>query len=343
MGVNEERQERDVEKQHKRIFFGAVFTELLSRWKREEKKTEKDFAKRVNVHPNMVTNWKKGLSYPQAANMVSICSELKVNDSVFNPITSHERDYVTNIGRKEQSRLLQMYADKNGLDEDFYAWLVKQKNFLRFFPFHSISTGSQLDIIGTDLYEEHPEEKPFPLLKYEFEDDFGCRKMMVQEDLDFIIEIQERAKKSVLAYCLYEKERVKEKKVAAKLDKVAAHYRGIDVDEVKQIYHRINFTEEALSLDNEDMVQSAVMQVAKKHGIRPTIKAEEIFPEFDADEVAQSYRMKGYSEEEITQKVEAERKDWNHVRQLGIASYMKQGYIIEGREDDDGHDPTKPT
>ena len=337
MGWIEEHQEREVEKQHKRFYFGDMFTEQLEKWKRINHKTEKEFANAIGVHPNMVTKWKQGKSFPQAANMKSICAEMRIHESTFNPFTNFENDYVKNAGRKEMSRYLQMYADENGFDEEFYAWLIKQPGFVSKFPFHGIEESARWEnVIVTGPSEDHPDEKDFPLLKFEFEDDFGHRKMMVKEDIDFILDIQEGAKRYVFPLCIAEKEEVKKQRVEKKIQELAADYHGIDTDEVKRQYYGTDFVQEEFGFETERSLKEIVKELAEKSGIRPRIKASDIWFEFDPKEVAQLFRDQGYGEDKIADMVEEERKGHEYMRKHLVDRYKKEGYIIEEEESDNG-------
>ena len=189
----------------------------------------------------------------------------------------------------------------------------------------------------TEPDEEHPDEKPFPLLKFEFEDDYGHRKMMVKEDLDFILDIQEDVKKRfVFPVCLAEKENVKKQRIEIQLQKYAADYPGIDLDDVRRRYFGTNFVNEEFGSDTEDILKGIIKEVAARAGIRPRISVNKIWFVGDENELAQMFRDQGFSEEEIPAKVDAERKAEMNVRKMLIDKYRREGYIIEGEESDNG-------
>ena len=333
MGWIEEHKAVEVEKQRRRLYFADVFSEQLQRWKRINKKTDKDFANAIGVHPNMIPKWKQGKSYPQAAKMDAICKEMGVSESVFNPFTDFDNDYVKNASRKEKSKYLQMYADENGLDEEFFSWLVKQPNFVRDFPFHSIETTKiYQDILPTMPPEEHPEEMQFPLLKFEFEDDFGNRIMMVKEDLDFVLEIQEKQKRYVNLFCLAEKEKVTEQRMAVWLKRELAFYPGINEEEIKREFGKRSFVADEQPVSYVDKLQKIIRRTASEKGIRPRINANEIWPRFNAEETAEFYRRQGFNEEEVARKVKSEKETEENIRERLINKYKRDGFIIEGRD-----------
>lgn len=338
MGVLEERKEREVEKQHRRIYFGDAFTEQMETWKRKNHKTEKDFAKRIGVHPNMVTNWKQGKSFPQAANMAAICAEFGIKESDFNPFIDFSGEYVRNAGRKDKSRYLQEYADANGLDEDFYSWLIKRPDFVRVFPFHSIETAaSWQNVMPTEPPEDHPDEKAFSLVKFEFEDDYGHRKMMVKEDIDFILDIQEETKKHAVSFCLAEKERVREQRIELRLKMFQEDYQGaLDVDEVKRQYFGTNFVDEETEVYWDKKLTDKVQKVAGEAGIRPRISIKKISMPVDEDKAAQMFRDLGYSEEEVKTLVQKEIEGYEWRCQHFTEVYKNKGYIIEEEESENG-------
>ena len=72
-------------------YFASVFSRELGRWKKENHKTQEDFAEAINVEPNMISRYKKGDSRPTEDRLTAICKELCVDSSIFFPQTVADR------------------------------------------------------------------------------------------------------------------------------------------------------------------------------------------------------------------------------------------------------------
>ena len=73
-------------------YFAAVFSRELERWKKENNKSQEDFAIAIGLSgKNMITRYKKGTAYPEPENLERICKVLSVEASVFYPSTFEDR------------------------------------------------------------------------------------------------------------------------------------------------------------------------------------------------------------------------------------------------------------
>ena len=67
-------------------FFAAVFSRELDRWKKENKRSQEDFAIAIGLNgKNMITRYKNGTAYPEPEKLENICSVLGVEESICYP------------------------------------------------------------------------------------------------------------------------------------------------------------------------------------------------------------------------------------------------------------------
>lgn len=67
-------------------YFAAVFSRELDRWKKENNRSQEDFAYAIGLQgKNMITRYKQGKAYPEPETLERICSELGVDQSIFHP------------------------------------------------------------------------------------------------------------------------------------------------------------------------------------------------------------------------------------------------------------------
>ncbi len=67
-------------------YFAVVFSRELDRWKKENSKSQEDFAVDIGLKgKNMITRYKKGEAYPEPETLDRICNVLGVEKSIFYP------------------------------------------------------------------------------------------------------------------------------------------------------------------------------------------------------------------------------------------------------------------
>lgn len=323
MGWIEDNQTMLTRKERRRIFFSAEFNEQLARWKKNNRKTDKDFYQLMGVSKNLVTKWKQGLTFPQGANLEKMCRIFGVEPSLFTPSEDLDVDFVENMSRERESKHLQLYADRNGLDEGFYNWLIRQPGFIRLFPFHYIRSGSGMErnIVASDGTES------FPLQKYEFEDDYGNRMMMVEEDIDFIIQVQEKNRRSMRRLFESEKQRVMEAQTKARIVDYLAEY-DLEASEIEKRYYAVNFLQERFRED--DRLDVIVKEIAEERGVQPHARLDDdVSP--DASYV-ERLRQKGWSEEEIRDDVFSYEENLRKLNRMKEEKIRRKGGSVDTEE-----------
>lgn len=124
---------------YKKEYFSKVFTELLNQWKRENNKSQSDFANIIGAHPNSISRYKKAEDFPNESTLVAIAKELGVNVDIFYPSTDVEKflydtDFFDKTSKALASRFLNIF-EKYKINYDFYQFLKYSSNSFKLFTF----------------------------------------------------------------------------------------------------------------------------------------------------------------------------------------------------------------
>lgn len=319
--------------ENKRLFFGKQFSKLLKKWEEDNNKTQKDFCISAGVSKNIVTAWKKGRRFPRDAQLDKIAEVFGVDARIFLPVLPFEIDRVTNSITQERSNELQRYADQKGLDNNFYEYITKKKWFLKKFPFHKRGDW----FWNNELVQEKQRGE---LVKYQFEDDKGHRVMMTEEDIDFVIRLQEKTDYQI-DYLMYrERESIQREWIRKTIQQYTTHM-DLDRADIEKRICTLDLTDENTPI-TEKLIARVCAEFAKEKGIKPRYTMEEIIKEHqdfvdamktDDDLMRRMNRIHGVTEEEL-HKMDAERE--NQFRQFlkeKIERYRKLGWLVEDKEE----------
>lgn len=328
----EEMQYTKASKLRRKVLFGELFSAQLAAWKARTGKLERDFAASVGVSKNVITKWKQGERIPQGANLAKICKEFGVENDFFDPFDDFGEDFLFNTRAEAMSAKLQRYAQKNGLDDDFYNKLIKIEGFIRLFPFHTPGFNNELNVSEDDHLND------FPQVKYEFRDSKGLRKILTEEDIDFIIRIQKRFGSEILELFRLEKEKIKNDRLNELIEWNLKHY-DLSREEVNERLYSVDFMEDEPEL-SEGKIRTVFNELAALHNIKPHISKSEIAAEcdgfdrdIDTDEeyrnrIIQYLRHEGLSEQEISNRLESMKHDKTFFQNY-IERYIRMGFIID--------------
>ena len=105
-------------------FFAEVFTRELTRWKKEQHKSQEEFAGEIHVEPNMITRYKQGKAHPTETTLEEICRVLQVEKSAFYPQSLADRLKYDKTTQKEVKLLLRQMEMKSITDSsiNFLFW-----------------------------------------------------------------------------------------------------------------------------------------------------------------------------------------------------------------------------
>lgn len=128
-----------ISENYKKKYFAKVFTELLNQWKRENNKSQSDFANIIGAHPNSISRYKKAEDFPNESTLVAIAKELGVNVDIFYPSTDVEKflydtDFFDKTSKALASRFFNIF-EKYKINYDFYQFLKYSSNNFKFFTF----------------------------------------------------------------------------------------------------------------------------------------------------------------------------------------------------------------
>lgn len=128
-----------ISENYKKKYFAKVFTELLNQWKRENNKSQSDFANIIGAHPNSISRYKKAEDFPNESTLIAIAKELGVNVDIFYPSTDVEKflydtDFFDKTSKAWASRFLNIF-EKYKINYDFYQFLIYSTNRFKFFSF----------------------------------------------------------------------------------------------------------------------------------------------------------------------------------------------------------------
>lgn len=158
----------------KNEYFAVAFTKELDRWKKEKHCSQEEFAARVEVDPNMITRYKKGIAHPTELTLERICAELGVEKSIFYPSTVEDRFKYDNEFREVMYRgldLLRYDALREvGIDPAFWGFLW------RLVPYSEILF---------PLFPHDATEKPIF-----WENTEGYLNAVYQKDLEYVLKLQ---------------------------------------------------------------------------------------------------------------------------------------------------------
>lgn len=329
----EEMQYAKTSKLRRKALFGELFSAQLAAWKAKTGKLERDFAGMVGVSKNVVTKWKQGERIPQGANLKKVCEVFGVEKDFFEPFDDFGEDFLFNTRAEAMSARLQQYAQRKGLDEDFYRRLISIPDFLRLFPFHS--TGPNMELVIDD---EEKHVSNFPPVKFEFRDSHGRRKMLVESDIDFIIKIQKRFGCEVLEMFQAEKKAIREAEITELIEWNLNHF-DLDRDEVMKRINTVDFLANTQELTVEK-VDQAFWDLAKEKDIKPHISRSEIKEKYQqteayyqTDDFKDSFwkqsRHEGLSEQQIEEEWQTFISEGQYMSDYIIESYIRRGFVIK--------------
>ncbi len=317
----------DVIEQRKRAYFGREFTLQLNKWMKERKKTQKDFCSESGVSKNMITAWKRGDHFPREDQMIKICKTFGVDQRVFYPVLPFEQDRITNSLTEERSRQLQQYAEEKGLKDEFYQFISRRSDFLRKFPIHRrdwFSNSQSTDITEGDRFD---------LVKYQIEDDFGHRFMMTEEDIDFLIRVQDKTETQIDFLMYRERQKIDRKRVEHIVDLHLKHLK-IDRAEVLRRLFAVDLTQDDRRI-SEKMIGDVVLQMAKEQGVKPHYTIQDVIDMYPKDDpeyirmMNEADRLHGMSEDQIGKgNLKAEEQRREVIRQA-IENFRAKGFLIE--------------
>lgn len=171
----------------------------LEEWKTLEDKKDIDFCREVGITPNTLVNWKKHGRLPQEKNMKKICEVLGINEVDLTPLSFYTaKDNENKLYYRTQQ--LQRYAKAKGLDDEFYKQITSRPYFLKEFPFSSVK--DRFALLKCPSYLEEDEDycaalKSIPLSKYEFQDNGGRIIMLTENDIDFLVQLQQKSEQVI--------------------------------------------------------------------------------------------------------------------------------------------------
>ncbi|MFR7905877.1 MAG: helix-turn-helix domain-containing protein [Coprococcus eutactus] len=122
----------------KNEYFANKFTKLLEQWKKDNKKSQADFAELTHIHPNNISRYKKGDVFPSDSVLTTIAKTLNVSTDCFYP-SGDERFFYDDDLKFKQT--MDAYNKKvsiiksYGISNDFYCWLADSTNGFEKFPF----------------------------------------------------------------------------------------------------------------------------------------------------------------------------------------------------------------
>ncbi len=204
----------------------AEFCFYLEEWKKGTGKKDKDFCQAIGIHPNTLVNWKKSKSEPRAEHMQKLCYLLDIREVDLDPKSFYTaQDNANKLYYRSQQ--LQRYAKAKGLDEDFYKRMISKPYFLREFPFSSVE--SRFYRLRCPMEYEKDEKyiadlNAIPLAKYEFVDDYGNIVMLAEDDIDFMVNLQNMSEQLIRDQLYLERHRKEEKRFRDWATYIAASY-----------------------------------------------------------------------------------------------------------------------
>ena len=119
-------------------YFKEVFTSELDRWKKENRKTQEDFAGEIGVNANMIPRYKSGDVYP-STKIDEICRVLGVDKSIFSPQTFFDAFRTSKAVRDNFNKhnFIDKYCklEEMGIDFSFWSFLWSKIPYTaNFFP-----------------------------------------------------------------------------------------------------------------------------------------------------------------------------------------------------------------
>lgn len=122
----------------KNEYFANKFTKLLEQWKKDNKKSQADFAELTHIHPNNISRYKKGDVFPSDSVLTTIAKTLNVSTDCFYPSGDERFFYDDNLRYNQTIDSLKKgatIAESYGISCDFYRWLAYSTNGFENFPF----------------------------------------------------------------------------------------------------------------------------------------------------------------------------------------------------------------
>ena len=72
-------------------YFAQIITRKIKVWCEENDATQQDFCRKVGLHPNMITRYKKGKAYPTDEVLEAMCYVLGCDANEFIPVVKKEK------------------------------------------------------------------------------------------------------------------------------------------------------------------------------------------------------------------------------------------------------------
>ena len=133
------------------LYFSAVFSKLLDEWLAEyttneygekKKRTQADFARQCgNIHPNMITRYKKGEAFPSESILQCIADFFNVEIDTFFPTTEAEKlAFDLDYREKAFSEILDLeyqMIQEMGIDLGFWKFFTSIEGIYDLFPFEN--------------------------------------------------------------------------------------------------------------------------------------------------------------------------------------------------------------
>lgn len=290
------KEDRDIIKEQKKKYFCRAFNYWLDVWKKRTKKTDRDFARKIIVSKNMITFWRKGTVFPQKETLQKIANEFNIPESFLAPEEGIELDYTENSAAIERSKELQEYAICEGLKESTYQFLTSMPDFLATFPFHYEEVAYEYNHLYGD------EDNPFPLVKFQFEDDNKVRRMLSEEDIDFMIQLQNGEILAAARRAFYwEKLKLLKKRQRKQIEKLLRYY-DLKSEDVYTWLNKVDFLQpdsiKTPLLDDE--LEESIKALAESQGVTPQISYSELEERSKGEEdvlrtLIEMYKGKGYT------------------------------------------------
>lgn len=160
-------------------FFANVFCRELNRWKKENHKTQENFAEAVNVEPNMISRYKKGIARPTDDRLTEICKVLCVDSSIFFPQTPEDHYHSDPEYRSAVNKLI---------DREEHITIAKTKidPFFWEFLWEEISCMDAIFPLGTKGATHHVTRRLNDEFKLIFSDDIAFIEELQKNVIDYI-------------------------------------------------------------------------------------------------------------------------------------------------------------
>lgn len=323
----------DLVDKNKRSFFGAKLAGLL----KSKKMKQNEFAGLIGASKNTVGDWVNGKRFPHPAQMKKICDALGVTSDEFSPFAWWEKEQVENEISEKRSAELESYAQQIGLRNEFFQLMVQHEDFIREFPFHG-------EYDHNPLMKKETGEEKFPLLKYQFEDDFGNRFMLVKEDLDFLKRLEDKTWKAAIGVMLVEKRNIQRKRIEKIIERCCQNPE-IDRAEVCKRVKHFDITRRTETVTERDIAK-VVREVVKEAGLAPVRVTKEdvakLVVDYSDDYIMEverlNHRREPTREEFKKAKAEAHVRRVKEIQEM-IALYRERGWLIEEDESKGGDSP----